>query len=401
MSGFLKITSANQTRENDVIITVDPILGNDAYDGRTDPVATLARASQLIPLDGLRNKIILSAGDHKRIEPAALTDVERLTFGSLGSPLIIEGTTSVAETFTVLSSTTTTITKDSSTADWIVDEHKGRMVQWNPLFGFKGFVVSNTVDTLTLTRVAGSPSGSLDIEQQDTRIISPDNNGDWAISRMYIWGNITLKNITFDGGYCPLTVLHAGNVTAINCAFKNHTDGFVAHGELSVLFSWFENCTNTGIVHSNGGSFISNPAFINCGTGHRASFGSNTTFAANSRVFAEDTTYLYEGKTDSVLNDETIGVYLDNVGTYAYIYRRGTYIKVNSSIIALNEDANTNVFRLDGGGHLIQFLNSNNITLDCATPADFFDIDGYATSLANYISGGQDLDAGKGTFIYG
>jgi hypothetical protein len=414
-------TSKPVTSADPFELFVDPA-GDDSNNGLTPGTAfeTIARATESIPLYG-DGTVNLSAGHHKLKNGNGLGPGggnATLNIVQAFRNVDILGTLSVSQTVNVLSIFENVLTVSDTL---VVNALRGKAVQWTQGVLRERWIISNTVNTITVAAHVSAfggnqniPTGSIDVVQLDTRVTPPDTNSNAFYNRLQFDGNPVFKHIDFDGnngtgGFGGPTVLDKGSAgNFVVCKIRNWTQGLNG-ADTQVTTCWWETNSSHAFQCSFTGFVISDNVFRDCGSGINVADDGFCILGANAMSWIDGVDAFIRGRATAI-TDFHEGFYLTNdiSGSTNYAHLTGVgmaYKKSNSPILKVGgNDDFTNIIFLDGvGGVTVDMLDSANAVIGASV---YILDDAVSISLANYNAGSapatgvQRYSNDKGTFVF-
>lgn len=204
---------------------VDNLTGSDDNDGLTalTAFATLRRAIQYIPSNpALTRTVNLAASGVDYAWPALATS--QISFVNILGPslTIVEPATPI--TSINASSYTNGISISVAGAPWVVDQHRGRLIQFitGPLAGAYGVIISNTVNMLNVTQDTRAAAyllpvvgNTFTIEEQGATISFPDGATPVIESSV----QLNFQNLKFSGADRVLSINNTDKAEFLRCRF--------------------------------------------------------------------------------------------------------------------------------------------------------------------------------------
>lgn len=410
---------AIEPRTHDVFTTyANSATGDDTGPGTsTNPIASLKELSaRCLALDSLQHHATLSGNDFRTHDwkvdgyNGFSEDTPTTTLGGSIRPTQILGTSAIADTFTVGSTTGLTITASPSPG-WVVNQWVRHVLKLE-YYGFVYWapIIANGVDTLTVNfgwnTLTGAffpvptPGTTLEIHEIQTRILPPLTNPSWASSALHYHGQVLFRHIHFDGtggGGSGLRPRAVSECTIDACLFTNYSLLGWLGGPGYIRGCYFDACGDVCIE----GQVQVNDTHVK---GTRTGYRGKIQVGAGSVITAEDLTgELYHAKAvDNVINDEAVAYRLVNVRDLMLISRGGRFQKVNQPMRTAEGlgAVNRYLVNLDGGQNRVDLLDTANADLSAGTAYIRLEALAQNLSKADYAADGYQLDDSVGNWVF-
>jgi len=386
-------------------IYVNPTTGNDANPGtEASPVATLGKAGLLIPSEG-SGIIHLSAGNHALTDYASESISQRTVLKAKGY-LIVQGTTSVEDTFTIDSVSENVLTASGSPG-WSVDEHVGRFVRQvvSATVTRYHWILSNTSDTLTVSKTPASlggsgelpGSGDMDIESIQSWIIPSATNPTKIFNRLYVGGNMRFLEVGFDGttgNTGPTSIDGGGVISFYACKFQDWSSRAISlsNCETSVNYTLFDT-VGTAIESYNGRLTYGIDNVLKDVTTGVILYNGYMSSTSVSSVWADTVTTVFHLRDHATFWESHKRVHLTSVTTYAQLEFGGNFARNDNAAVLIwsgTEQPDTVISMVEGDNSAILYDTANSTMTGTS---EYVDMGGVTTSHTDYVASPSLMDA--------